>query len=125
VPAERVGGLILVKDLTNTHPQSSAKTAIYARVSSADQKADLDRQVARVTAWATSNGYSVDQVVTEVGSALNGKPRRFLCLLRDPQVTTIIVEHRDRFASFGAEYIAAALDAEHRRMVVVDERSRR
>jgi len=36
-------------------------------------------------------------------------------------VTTIIVEHRDRFARFGAEYVAGALDAGHRRMVIVDE----
>lgn len=121
VPAQRVGGLIMVGDLADTQPQSSAKTAIYARVSSADQKSDLDRQVARVTAWATSNGYSVDSVVTEVGSALNGKRRKFLGLLRDPKVTTIIVEHRDRFARFGAEYVAAALDAGNRRMVVVDD----
>jgi predicted site-specific integrase-resolvase len=121
VPAERVGGLILVGDLTDTQPQSSAKTVIYARVSSADQKSDLDRQVARVTSWATSNGYSVDSVVTEVGSALNGKRRKFLGLLRDPQATTIIVEHRGRFARFGAEYVAGALDAGHRRMVVVDD----
>jgi len=56
VPAERVAGRIMVGDLTDTQPQSSAKTAIYARVSSADQTSDLDRQVARVTAWATSNG---------------------------------------------------------------------
>jgi len=97
-----VGGLILVGDLTDTQPQSSARTVIYARVSPADQKPDLDRQVARVTSWATSNGYSVDSVVTEVRSALNGKRRKFLGLLRDPQVTTIIVEHRDRFARFGA-----------------------
>ena len=41
-------------------------------------------------------------------------------LLRDPAVTTIIIEHPDRFARFGAEYVAAALAAEHRRMVVVD-----
>ena len=45
----------------------------------------------------------------------------FLSMLRDPDVTTIIVEHRDRFARFGAEYVAAALDAEHRRMVIVDD----
>jgi predicted site-specific integrase-resolvase len=87
--------------------RSHGKTAIYARVSSADQKPDLDRQVARVAAWATSKGYSVDSVVTEVGSALNGKRRKFLALLRDSKVTTIIVEHRDRFARFGAEYVAA------------------
>jgi len=121
VPAERVGGLILVGDLSGADAPYHTKTVIYARVSSADQKADLDRQVARVTAWATSNGYSVDQVVTEVGSALNGKRGKFLGLLRDSAVTTIIVEHRDRFARFGAEYVAGALDAEHRRMVVVDD----
>jgi len=121
VPAPRVGGLIMVGDLTDAQPTANAKTAIYARVSSADQKSDLDRQVARVTAWATSNGYSIDLVVTEVGSALNGKRRKFLALLVDAAVDTIIVEHRDRFARFGAEYVAAALDADHRRMVVVDD----
>ena len=121
VPAQRVGGLIVVGDLTKCASVHVGKTVIYARVSSADQKSDLDRQVARVTTWATSNGYSIDSVVTEVGSALNGKRRRFLSLLRDSEVTTIVVEHRDRFARFGAEYVAAALDAEHRRMVVVDD----
>ena len=121
VPAKGVGGLIVVGDLTKCASAKGGKTAIYARVSSVDQKSDLDRQVARVTAWATSNGYSVDQVVTEVGSALNGKRRKFLALLRDSDVTMIIVEHRDRFARFGAEYVAAALDAEHRRIVVVDD----
>src|ERR1035437_667708 len=121
VPAQRVGGLIVVGDLTKCASVHVGKTVIYARVSSADQKSDLDRQVARVTTWATSNGYSIDSVGTEVGSALNGKRRRFLSLLRDSEVTTIVVEHRDRFARFGAEYVAAALDAEHRRMVVVDD----
>ena len=36
-------------------------------------------------------------------------------------MTTIIVEHRDRSARFGAEYVAGALDARGRRMVVVDD----
>ena len=36
-------------------------------------------------------------------------------------MTTIIVEHRDRFARFAAEYVAGALDAGGRRMVVVDD----
>lgn len=121
VPARRVGGLIMVGDLSGGDARPIGRTVVYARVSSADQKADLDRQVARVTAWATSNGYAVDQVVTEVGSALNGKRRKFLGLLSDPEVTTIIVEHRDRFARLGAEHMAAALAAEHRRMVVVDD----
>jgi predicted site-specific integrase-resolvase len=95
-------------------------TAVYARVSSADQKPDLDRQVARVTAWATAQNLPVGRVVTEVGSALDGHRREFLALLRDPSVTVIAVEHRDRFARFGAEYVEASLAAQGRRLMVAD-----
>ncbi|MCK9898037.1 IS607 family transposase [Frankia sp. AgB32] len=118
VPARRVGRLILVEPEAVERP--TGLTAVYARVSSADQKSDLDRQVARVAAWATGQGRPVDRVVTEVGSALNGHRRKFLALLRDPAVSTIVVEHRDRFARFGAEYVEAALAANGRELLVVD-----
>ena len=119
VPARRVGRLILVDPAAVT-PRHAGRIVVYARVSSADQRADLDRQVARVTEWATGQRLSVDRVVTEVGSALNGHRRKFLALLRDPTVTRIVVEHRDRFARFGAEYVEAALAAQHRTLLVVD-----
>ncbi|WP_035921273.1 IS607 family transposase [Frankia sp. QA3] len=121
VKARRVGGLILV-DQPDPPDQPAAPdlAVVYARVSSADQTADLDRQVARVTTWAGEQNIPVGRVVTEVGSALNGHRRKFLALLRDPAVTTIVVEHRDRFARFGAEYVEAALAAAGRRLVVVD-----
>ena len=35
-------------------------------------------------------------------------------------MTTIVTEHRDRFARFGAEYVEAALAASGRRLLVVD-----
>ncbi len=123
VPARKVGRLILVDPdgvVERAEAARPGSTVVYARVSSADQRADLDRQVARVTAWATGNGLTVDRTVTEVGSALNGKRRRFLALLRDHAVTTIVVEHRDRFARFGAEYVEAALAASGRRLLVAD-----
>jgi predicted site-specific integrase-resolvase len=63
---------------------------------------------------------AVDRVVTEVGSALNVRRRKFLALLRDPSVSVIAVEHRDRFARFGAEYVEAALSAQGRRLLVAD-----
>jgi predicted site-specific integrase-resolvase len=119
VPARRVGRLILVDDPTVVM-QMAGRTAVYARVSSADQKADLHRQVARVTAWASDEQIPVDKVVTGVGSALNGHRRKFLALLRDPSITRIVVEHRDRFCRFGSEYVQAALAAHGRELVVVD-----
>ena len=119
VPARRAGRLILV-DPAATEPAPQGVTVVYARVSSADQEPDLDRQVARVTTWATGQHLTVSRVVTEVGSALNGRRKKFLVLLRDPAVSTIVVEHRDRFARFGAEYVEAALSAQGRRLLVVD-----
>src|SRR3984893_1908376 len=119
VPGRRAGRLILVDEADEAAATASV-TAVYARVSSANQKADLDRQVARVTASATEQKMSVERVVVEVGSALNGCRRKFLALLRDPTVTRIVVEHRDRFCRFGSEYVEAALAAQGRELVVVD-----
>ena len=119
VPARKVGRLILVDEPTG-EAGLGVRTAVYARVSSADQKADLDRQVARVCAWATARQIPVDKVVVEVGSALNGRRRKFVALLRDRSVTRIVVEHRDRFCRFGSEYVQAALAAQGRELVVVD-----
>jgi predicted site-specific integrase-resolvase len=118
VSTTRVGGLILID--TQAGSTDSGTTVVYARVSSADQRRDLDRQVARITTWATSNGLAVDRVVTEVGSALNGPRRKLLAVLEDPEVTTIVVEHRDRFARFGGEYVEAVLSGSGRRLIVVD-----
>ncbi|WP_165818343.1 recombinase family protein, partial [Frankia canadensis] len=67
VPARRVGGLILVDEPV---PAATGLTAVYARVSSADQKPDLDRQVARVVTWAAGQGLPVGRVVTEVDDDL-------------------------------------------------------
>lgn len=120
VPAKKVGGLILVTEDTPHHDNNNGVTVVYARVSSADQKPDLDRQVARVTQWCTTQGISVDRVVTEVGSAPNGHRRNFKALLEDPTVARIVAEHRDRFSRFGVEYIEAALTAQGRELVVVD-----
>ncbi|MFG2099710.1 IS607 family transposase [Micromonospora echinaurantiaca] len=120
VPANRLGRLIMVGEPVIGAAAGSGHTVVYARVSSADQEPDLDRQVARVAVWATGQKLAVDRVVTEVGSALDGHRLKFLALLRDQAVSTIVVEHRDRFARFGAEYVEAALVVQGRRLLVVD-----
>ncbi len=117
VPARKVGGLILVDPRSDV---PSGQTVLYGCVSSAGQKVDLDRQVARVATWATSQAVSVDPVVAEVGSALDGRRGKFLALLRNPSVARIVVEHRDRFARFAVDYVGAALAAQGRELVVVD-----
>jgi len=51
---------------------------------------------------------------------LNGKRRKLLRLLSDATIAAVVVEHRDRFARFGSEYLEAALAASGRRLIVVD-----
>ncbi|MFG2923776.1 IS607 family transposase [Streptomyces sp. NPDC048305] len=98
----------------------SGRVVAYCRVSSADQKADLDRQTARVVDGANGLGLAVGEVVTEVGSGLNGRRRKLHRVLSDPQVAVIVVEHRDRLARFGVEDLEAVLSASGRRLVVLD-----
>jgi len=94
--------------------------ALYARVSSHDQRGDLDRQLARLSSYAAEHDLHVVEAVAEVGSGLNGKRRKLLRLLSDATIAAVVVEHRDRFARFGSEYLEAALAASGRRLIVVD-----
>lgn len=107
--------------LVETDVIGSKKIALYARVSSADQKADLERQVERLSAFAAGRGLVVSETVSEIGSGLNGHRKKLLRLLRDPEVGTIIVEHRDRLARFGVEYLEALLSSNSRRLIVLNE----
>lgn len=100
---------------------SAGRTVAYCRVSSSDQRDDLERQAGRVVTAATARGLTVAEVATEVGSGLNGARPKLAKLLRDPQVTTIVVEHRDRLARFGVEHLTCALAATGRGIVVIDD----
>jgi len=93
---------------------------LYARVSSHDQKADLDRQVARLTGWAADAGGQVVRVEAEVGSGMNGARAKVRRLLADPKVTVVVVEHRDRLGRVNTELVESALWAHGRRLVVLD-----
>jgi putative resolvase len=102
-------------------PHPEGITVLYARVSSADQKEDLERQVQRLQAFAQEQGWTEVKAVTEIGSGLNGKRKKLLRILRDPQVVRIVVEHRDRLARFGFDWLEAAMAASGRHVVVIEE----
>jgi putative resolvase len=106
--------------VTEPEPEAQGRVVAYCRVPSADQKPDLDRQVGRVVQGATALGLVVAEVVTEVGSGLNGRRRKLHRVLSDPAARVLVVEHRDRLARFGVEHLEAALAASGRRLVVLD-----
>jgi len=86
--------------------------ALYARVSSAEQKTDLDRQLARLLEFAIAQKMPIVASVKEIGSGLDGQRKGMMRLLGNAQVQTILVEHRDRLMRFGFEYVESALAAQ-------------
>ena len=117
VPARQLPtGTILVE----SRARAGGTAVAYCRVSSADQRADLERQAGRVAEECGTRGITLAATVTEIGSGLNGNRVKLRKLLADASVTTIVVEHRDRLARFGVEHLAAALSATGRRIVVLN-----
>jgi putative resolvase len=91
VPARNVGRLILVSP-RRPSPWPRRGAGPYARVSSHDQKADLDRQVGRLPGWAAQTGLPVVRVQAGVGSGMNGARARARRLLADPAAGVIVLE---------------------------------
>lgn len=121
VPAVRVNQRTILVSPDAALSAPTETIGLYARVSSHDQRADLDRQVARLSEWAAQTGQQVVRVEAEVGSGVNGSRTKLRRLLADPKVSTVVVEHRDRLARMNSELVEAALSAHGRRLVVVEE----
>src|SRR6202022_1769684 len=122
VPARQINArVILVDDAASANraaPELSA-VGLYARVSSHDQRSDLDRQVARLSEWAAKDGARVVRIEAEVGSGMNGARAKLRRLLADPAGSTVVVEHRDRLGRMNVELGEAALSAGGGRLVVL------
>jgi len=100
-------------------PKCAMGVALYARVSSVDQKSDLERQMERLKDYAAAHGYQVTRMVQEIGSGLNDRRPKFLKLLTDPSIGVIILQHRDRGTRFGFIYLEQLLAMQGRRLEVV------
>ena len=118
LPAEQTStGTILVKDF---EPECN-HVAIYARVSSTDQKNDLDRQISRLVLFANEQKWMVAETVVEIGSALNGHRPKLQKLLSNSKIKILLVEHSDRLMRFGIEYVETALAAQGRKIIIADQ----
>jgi predicted site-specific integrase-resolvase len=67
----------------DTAVDSSVIACIYARVSSSENKNNLDLQAERLTQYAAAKGYTIHKVVKEVGSGLNDNRKKLNQLLSD------------------------------------------
>lgn len=110
-------GTIIVREPVSSHAPTNV--ALYARVSQASQKEDMERQMQRLKDYAAAKGYQVTKTVSELASGLNDSRPKFLKLLTDPSIGVIVVEHRDRATRFGLTYIEHLMQMQGRRLEVI------
>src|SRR5690348_7362163 len=86
-----------IVEVPPTSPVMRPQTvALYACVSSAENRKNLDSQAERVAAFCAAKGWQVAKVVKECGSVVNDRRPQFLALLGDTSISHIVVENKDR-----------------------------
>jgi predicted site-specific integrase-resolvase len=115
------GTILVTEPLPVRATPAAAKVAVYTRVSSAENKSNLDSQAERLVAYCAARGYQVSRVVKEIGSGVNDNRPKFLALLADPSIGRIVIEHKDRGTRFGFRYIETLLKTSGREIEVVNQ----
>lgn len=114
IKTERGNILITEPETTNL------SVAIYARVSSAEAKHNLESQKQRLINYCCARGYQVTNIVTEIGSGLNDTRPKLEKLLMDRSINLIVIEHKDRLARFGLNYIQRLLELDNRKIEIIN-----
>jgi predicted site-specific integrase-resolvase len=112
-------GTVIVREEESQGSEQSV--AIYCRVSSSENKGNLETQKKRLLDYCAAKGYKVSRVITEVGSGINDTRKQWLSLLQDRMVRIIVVEHKDRFTRFGFTGYKTLLNTDGRDIEVVNE----
>lgn len=94
--------------------------AIYARVSSSENKNNLSKQRERLENYCAAKGYKIIKSVEEIGSGLNDNRKKLESLLLDESIKKIVVEHSDRFSRFGMNYITLLLKMQGREIEIIN-----
>ncbi|MFA4645662.1 IS607 family transposase [Pyrococcus kukulkanii] len=97
-----------VKRILGERQPEEVRAVIYARVSSRDQRKDLERQVEYLTNYCSSKGYKVVKILTDVSSGLNENRKglkQLFKLVESGEVTKVVITCRDRLTRFGFKYL--------------------
>lgn len=93
----------------------------YARVSSSENRKNLDTQAERLINYCNARGYQVKQIIKECGSGLNDKRPKLLKLLQSPEISKIVVEHKDRLIRFGYNYIQLLVQKNNCQIEIIND----
>lgn len=99
------------------------QTVAYARVSSSDQKADLERQKQVLELYCATQGWTYE-IVSDLGSGMNYQKKglkRLLAAIIDDKVGRLVVTHKDRLLRFGAELVFAICELKSVQVIILNQ----
>jgi putative resolvase len=102
---------------------SKKKTIAYARVSSFDQKEDLERQKKILELFCSSHGWEFE-LISDLGSGMNYAKKGLKILINailDEKVHRLVLTHKDRLLRFGAELIFSICEARQVEVIILNK----
>lgn len=99
------------------------KNIIYARVSTNNQKDDLNNQVDFLQQYCNANGVIIDDIITDIGSGLNYNRKKWNKLLDSVianEIDTIYIAYPDRFIRFGFDWFKHFCEKFNTKIIVVN-----
>ena len=87
---------------------NSDKVIGYSRVSSFDQKKDLETQTNVLRNYIINKKYDNFEIIEDLGSGLNYKKRgikRLIKMICGREISKLVLTHKDRLLRFGSEII--------------------
>jgi predicted site-specific integrase-resolvase len=112
------GTIIINDDLGKLNNKN--KVCIYARVSSSENKDNLDRQAERLIQYSTARGYQIIKVIKEIGSGVNDNRKQLNRILSNYEYGLLVIEHKDRLTRFGFNYLDILLKETGRQIEIVN-----
>ena len=107
-------------NLTRNKVEQQRKTIAYARVSSHDQKPDLQRQIEILELYCSAQGWSFEVISSGMNYHKKGL-KRLLDDILDNKIDRLVLTHKDRLLRFGAELVFALCEARQVEVVIINQ----
>lgn len=110
---------------SETETKSKRKNVGYCRVSTQEQKKNLENQQEFVSVYSLSQGVILDEIYTDIDSGLNYKRQNWNKLLKQVEaneIDKIYVTYKDRFVRFGYEWFEEFCASHGTEIIVLNQK---
>ena len=121
---KETGTIFILNPFKNENNEDNLKNKVvlYARVSSSENKINLESQLEKLRLFASAKGYQIVKEIKDIGSGLNDNCSKLNELFEKElnNFEILLVEHKDRLTRFGFNYIDILLKSHNKKIEVIN-----